>query len=294
MKILVVGGTRFFGIHMVEELLKNGHEVTIATRGNAKDDFGHKVQRLVLERTDASSMQEVLLNLHFDVIIDKIGYCSNDIKNIMEVIDCDKYIYMSTTAVYNPKHMDTKEEEFDGISKKLVWCNRSDFPYDEIKRQAECALWQEYSNKNWIAVRYPFVIGEDDYTKRMLFYIENTIKAVPMNIDNLDYQMGYIRSDEAGKFMAFLADIDFSGAINGSSHGTISLKEIIEYVEKKTGKKAIIDKTGIEAPYNGEPEYSINVNLAEKLGFHFSTLNDWIYELIDYYIGLVKEQMERM
>mgnify|MGYP002321514553 FL=1 len=66
MKILVVGGTRFFGIHMVEELLKNGHEVTIATRGNAKDDFGHKVQRLVLERTDASSMQEGLQNLHFD------------------------------------------------------------------------------------------------------------------------------------------------------------------------------------------------------------------------------------
>lgn len=289
MKVLVVGGTRFFGIHMVKELLKNGHEVTIATRGNAKDEFGHKVQRLVLERTDACSMQEVLKNLHFDVIIDKIGYCSNDIKNIMEVTDCDRYIYMSTTSVYDSKHMDTREEEFDGINKKLVWCNRSDFPYDEIKRQAECALWQEYSGKNWIAVRYPFVIGKDDYTKRMLFYIENTIKGVPMNIDNLDYQMGYIRSDEAGKFMAFLVDVDFTGAVNGSSHGTISLKKIIEYVEKKTGKKAIIDQTGIEAPYNGEPEYSINVSLAEKLGFHFSELNDWIYELIDYYIELVEK-----
>lgn len=33
MNILVIGGTRFFGIHMVNELLTAGHDVTIATRG---------------------------------------------------------------------------------------------------------------------------------------------------------------------------------------------------------------------------------------------------------------------
>lgn len=42
------------------------------------------------------------------------------------------------------------------------------------------------------------------------------MKSIPMNIDNLDYQMGYIRSDEAGKFIAFLVDIDVNGAVNGS------------------------------------------------------------------------------
>ena len=31
MKILVIGGTRYFGIHMVNKLLEQGHEVTIAT-----------------------------------------------------------------------------------------------------------------------------------------------------------------------------------------------------------------------------------------------------------------------
>ena len=30
MKILVIGGTKFFGIHMVNELLSKGHNVTIA------------------------------------------------------------------------------------------------------------------------------------------------------------------------------------------------------------------------------------------------------------------------
>ena len=177
---------------------------------------------------------------------------------------------MSSTSVYEPKKLNTKEEDFDAMSKELIWCNRSDFPYEEIKRQAECALWQEYKDRNWVAVRYPFVIGKDDYTGRMLFYVEHIMKSLPMNIDNLDYQMSYIRSDEAGKFLAFLADKDFHGAINGSSSGTISLREIIDYVERKTGSKTVYDETGDDAPYNGEPEYSINTDQAEKLGFQFT------------------------
>lgn len=288
MKILVLGGTRFFGIPMVEELIQQGHEVTIATRQTTKDNLGDAVQRIQIERTDPIQMEQALKGKHFDVVYDKIAYCSNDIKNIMDVIDCDKYIYMSSTAVYEPKKMDTKEENFDAMGKELIWCNRADFPYDEIKRQAECALWQKYDDRNWIAVRYPFVIGKDDYTKRMLFYVEHTMKSIPMKVDNQDVQMGYIRSDEAGKFMAFLADKKVQGAINGSSKGTISLREIIDYVERKTGSKAVFLDTGDEAPYNGETEYSINTDKAETLGFQFTNLKDWIYDLIDYYIKLVE------
>lgn len=34
---------KIFGIHMVNELLTAGHDVTIATRGKASDSFGDKV-----------------------------------------------------------------------------------------------------------------------------------------------------------------------------------------------------------------------------------------------------------
>ena len=98
MKILVIGGTRFFGIHMVEELLKAGHEVTIATRGIASDSYGNRVKRIIIERTNEESMK-TLREYYFDVVIDKIAYCSNDIKYAMENINCDKYIYMSSTSV---------------------------------------------------------------------------------------------------------------------------------------------------------------------------------------------------
>ena len=289
-KILVLGGTRFFGLPMIKVLLAKGHEVTVATRGKTQDDLGSSVKRLVVDRNDPDSMKKVLSGRHFDVVIDKIAYCSNDIKYAMESLDCDKYIHMSSTAVYDPKHWDTRETEFDGIDKELIWCSRAEFPYAEVKRQAECALWQKYADRNWIAVRYPFVIGPDDYTKRLLFYVEHTMKSVPMHIDNADCQMGYIRSDEAGKFLAFLADQNITGAINGCSYGTISLREILDYVEKKTGVKAIISTEGEEAPYNGEVEYSINTERAEKLGYRFSNLKDWIYELVDYYMEQVGRQ----
>jgi nucleoside-diphosphate-sugar epimerase len=97
--------------------------------------------------------------------------------------------------------------------------------------------------------------------------------------------MSYIRSDEAGKFIAFLVDKDYVGALNGCSNGTISIREILDYVEQKTGKKAIISKDGEDAPYNDEPEYSINTDRARNLGFQFTNLKNWIYELIDYYIA---------
>lgn len=285
MNILVLGGTRFFGIPMIEELLRQGHDITIATRQNAEDKFDDKVRRIKVERTDPDSMKNAFQGKKFDVVYDKIAYCSNDIKYAMDAIDCDKYIYMSSTSVYDPKTMNTREEDFNGIDKELIWCSRMDFPYEEIKRQAECALWQAYPNRNWIAVRYPFAIGEDDYTKRLLFYVEHTVKSIPMHIDNLNCQMGFIRSDEAGKFLAFLADKNFSGAVNGSSHETISLNEIIHYVEDKTGSKAILTSDGNDAPYNREPAYSINTEKAENLGFRFSNLRDWIFDLLDYYIG---------
>lgn len=268
--------------------MEKGHEITIATRGKVLDDFGNRVKRIVFERTNEGSVKNLLGGVKYDVVIDKIAYCSNDIKYVLEHVDCNKYIYMSSTSVYNPKHLNTIETDFDAVSGELVWCDRVAYPYEEVKRQAEYALWQTYFDKNWIAVRYPFVIGKDDYTNRLFFYVEHIMKGIPMNIDNLDNQLSFIRSDEAGKLMAFLVDCDIRGAVNGSATGTISIKEIINYVEKKTKMTAIIDRNGMNAPYNGEVEYSINTDKAKMLGFKFSSLKDWIYELLDYYMDTIK------
>ncbi|HBE86010.1 MAG TPA: hypothetical protein DDW53_12230 [Lachnoclostridium sp.] len=153
-----------------------------------------------------------------------------------------------------------------------------------MKRLAECALFQAYPLQNSAAVRFPFVIGTDDYTKRLYFYIEHVVKEIPMFIDNIDAQMEFVSSDEAGRFLAFLAEQECTGAFNGSNTGTISLREIIAYVEEKTGRRTVLSKAGDNGPYNGAPDYSLNTRLASEWKFDFSPLKSWIYDLIDKFI----------
>ena len=288
MNILVLSGTRFFGIHIVKSLLKRGHEVTVATRGYKEDEFGASVNRIHVDRLDAWAMKQAFINQHYDVVYDNICYCSNDLKAVLEAVSCDRFILMSTTAVYE-LHNHTVEEDFKPEEKELIWCDRDAFPYGEVKRLAECALRKGYVQQKAVAVRYPYVIGKDDYTARLKFYIEHVMQEIPMNVDNLNNQMSFIGSCEAGDFLAYLADQEYTGAINGCNEGTISLHEIINYVEEKTGKKAQYSLTGDEAPYNGTPEYSIDTHKARGLGYSFTDVKDWIYELIDFYIDTSNE-----
>lgn len=285
MKVLVLGGSRLMGKHLVLELLKKGHDVTVATRGIAKDDFGDKVGRIVVDRCSGESLKNNIPDVVWDVVFDNLAYCSNDVKNLLDVVKCKKYVQISSASVYYKLHNDTKEEEFDAGKKALVYCGRGDFEYDEIKRQAECAIVQEYSRIPAVRVRFPFVIGADDYTKRLYFYVDHIVNQKPMYVDNLEAQMAFVRSEEAGKFLAFVGESDFTGAINGANEGTVSLREIADYVRVKTGKSPVFSEDGEPAPYNGAEDYYLNPEKAKALGFSFSSLEDWIYELIDSYIA---------
>jgi hypothetical protein len=62
------------------------------------------------------------------------------------------------------------------------------------------------------------------------------------------------------------------------------IRYIMNYVKTKTCKNPIFSSDGDSAPYNGEVEYTINVDRAKALGFMFTPLHNWIYDLLDYYI----------
>lgn len=284
MNVLVLGGTRYFGIHMVKSLLDRGHKVTIATRGKTKDLFEQKVERVIIERTNPDSLADAFGNCYFDAVCDNLAYCSNDVKYLLESIRCGRYIMTSSASIYTNQHLLTSETEFNPLLYPLKLCSRGEFPYDEAKRQSECALFQEYYQTPAVAVRFPYVIGEDDYTKRLYFYIEQTIKGNPMSLDNLDEQIGFISSVEAGEFLAWTAEQEFTGAINGNNTGTISLQEIMKYIEQKSGKKAIFSREGMVGPYNGQKAFSLDITLASNLGYQFDELKPWIYLLLEKYI----------
>ena len=285
MNILVLGGTKYMGRHLVRKLLSDGHDVTVATRGNTNDPFGNKVKRLIIEREDPESLRNAFKDKHYDVTIDNLAYSSNEVKFLLDSLSTEKYVMTSTCSVYFPNfHENMKESEMDTRAIPLRWCNRNDFPYDEVKRQAEAALFQAYKNQSSAAVRFPYIFGKDDYTQRLFYYVESIFHGRAMYIDNLSARLSFIESDEAGNFLAHVATAPVVGYINAGSSGTISLEEIIGYAEKRLSKKAVIQADGDEATLNGMPSFSLDTSLAEQTGFKFRNINEWVYPMIDFWV----------
>ncbi|MGF2197907.1 NAD-dependent epimerase/dehydratase family protein [Enterococcus casseliflavus] len=284
-KVLVLGGTRFFGKYLVQSLIDQGLDVTIATRGNTKDSFGDQVNRIIFDRTDEESIKTALTKETYEVIYDNIAYTSNDIEILLRHVTPKRYIVTSSMSAYHELHFDLKETDFDPAKEAFRLVSSEEVDYAQGKRTVEEILTQKYSQIPSVFVRFPYVIGADDYTKRFTFYIDHLIKQMPMAVDNLTHQMGFVDAQEAGKFLAFLGTSSFTGPINGASKGTVSLEEVLQYVTKKTGLSPLFSETGDQGPYNGTPAYSINVGLAEEIGFSFSQLQDWIYQLCDWEIA---------
>ena len=285
MDILVIGGTRFFGIPMVKRLLENGHRVTIASRGSHGSPFGEAAEQVIMDRTDENSVMHALGGRQYDVIIDKVAYASNDVRTLLKHAHCKRYMQMSSCAVYKEAHLLISEDESDPQKQDLLWMDRTK-DYALGKRQAERAALEFLDPQQCTFVRYPVVLGPNDYTGRLKFYAEHICGGIPLYADPLDTAVSYIHETEAGDFIAYLAENPVAGAFNGCSQGIISQKGIIDYIESRTGKKAVISPDGDPAPYNGvRADTSYSCAKAEKCGYHFSELSSWIFELLDSYIS---------
>ena len=292
MKILVFGGTRFFGVKLVDKLLEKGHDVTIATRGLAKDHFGNRVKRLVVDRGDAEGLAQIFRAEEYDCIFDNICYCSADVKRLLDVAKCKRYVMTSTMSVYPAAVWgpDMNEADFDPVQYPLKWLERPDAPYDEIKRQAEAALFQKYPKVQAAAVRFPFVIGKEDYTKRLYFYVEHTVKQLPMAVEKAEAKFSFIEAEEAASFLLWLIESEETGIFNAANTQTVSMSQILHFVEKKTGKQAVLSENGELAPYNGTSEYSLDCSKAQRRGFVFKTLDSFLPELLEFYVEQVKKE----
>ena len=102
MKILIIGGTSFFGKEIVKQALDAGHEVTVLSRGNARPDFWERVDHIAGDRNDASDLAEKLANRQFDAVIDNIAFNGGHVEDLVSALqgNIGRYILTSTTAVY--------------------------------------------------------------------------------------------------------------------------------------------------------------------------------------------------
>jgi hypothetical protein len=97
------------------------------------------------------------------------------------------------------------------------------------------------------AVRFPIVLGTDDYTKRLHFHIEHVREGKEIGIPNSAALISFIRSDEAADFLLWLAHSHLTSPVNACSDGTVRIGDIISTIEQATGKRAVVkEKTADE------------------------------------------------
>ncbi|WNS46271.1 NAD-dependent epimerase/dehydratase family protein [Paenibacillus sp. MMS20-IR301] len=284
-KILVLGGTRFFGKRLVEKLLQDGDSaVTILTRGLTGDDFGGRVTRLAADRTDAEGLARAAGDTDWDVIYDNICFSPDEAAAAVRIFSgkVKRYILTSSLSVYNPQPDILTEADFDPLQIPLQTGGKEKFSYQEGKQLAE-AVMLGVADFPVAAVRFPIVLGVDDYTRRLHFHIEHVRAGQPIGIPNPRAEISFIRSDEAADFLYWLGSSELSGPVNACSDGTLSIGGVITAIEEITGIPAVIrheTAAADQSPFGIGESWFMDTAKARSTGFSFLSLSEWFPELV--------------
>ncbi len=281
MDVLVLGGTRFFGVHLVRALLDAGCRVTVATRGNLPPRFADEIEFVAVDRTDADALKAALGGRHFDAVCDNICYCSNDAHRILETVETPRYVVTSSASVYEEDMtLRTPESVFDPVRYPYTPREFVMAEFGECKRQVECALFQKFPHISGCAVRFPFVTGPDDYSGRLHFYAEQIVNGAPFFCDNPAAALSFIDSKEAGGLLAWLCAQPLTGPLNAAADGTVTVGEIIAAAERAAGRAAVLDEGATPAPYNGAESFSLDTARAKQAGFRPTDCRTWMPTLL--------------
>jgi len=275
MKVLVIGGTRFFGKRLVQNLLQKGHQVTLLTRGTTPDEFGGSVQRLTGDRTDAQKLRS-LITQNYDSVVDQLCMTAADAHASMAAFKgrIGQYIMTSTLSVYDP---DAVLSETDWMAEDYRVGEASN-PYQEGKRAAEHAF---LSAPFPVArMRIPIVLGTDDYTRRLHMHIEHVAQGKPLSFPNLVAEFSYVRSEDAAGALEWLLETAQKDVFNISAADNWSNRELMSQIENVVGKKALFAEDGTPSPFGIERDYYMDVNKAAKAGFKAQDLALWLPQLI--------------
>jgi 2'-hydroxyisoflavone reductase len=102
MNVLVLGGTQFVGRHIVEELLRGGHAVTVFNRGQTIDELPPQVERLRGDRSLGIAGLGALSGRKWEACIDVSGWMPSSVRSSTEKL-CSSvrhYAFISAVSVY--------------------------------------------------------------------------------------------------------------------------------------------------------------------------------------------------
>jgi nucleoside-diphosphate-sugar epimerase len=70
MRVLVIGGTEFISLHLVQSLLRDRQEVAVLNRGRRPERAPKGVRTIVCDRKDWTALKTALTGEHFDGLVD--------------------------------------------------------------------------------------------------------------------------------------------------------------------------------------------------------------------------------
>jgi nucleoside-diphosphate-sugar epimerase len=233
MDILVIGGTRYFGLAAVEQLLEAGHKVSIFSRGNVRPPFWADIEHIEGDREDADGMAARLDGRRFDGVIDNQCYDRQEAESVIRALRgrVGRYVVASTVSVYgeaghaNTRHTVTEpltEEERFAVDYRYLepvretdldnaghpWEYRDNLSeYGEGKRHMERVMLESPDDWPWIVVRVPATLGPGDPSGRFAWWLTRILDGDPILLPDGGthaVQLGY--SHDLARFLLRLLE----------------------------------------------------------------------------------------
>ena len=305
MDVLIIGGTRYMGRIVVQKLLERGDRVTVFSRGTTQPEWWEQIEHIQGDREDRADFAAKLKGKSFDAVIDTQAYRKEDVESAVGAFDGNvgRYVIVSTGSVYLEgavdfsKHCTFQESVVDWSSIDYTYPAGED-PYGVGKRH--CEKWlQENSNIPYTIVRIPAVMGWDDPTGRMWWWVQRALdgRGVVIPLEDRGLFRTLYSADAAG---AFIRVLDVPGTANQTYH--IAMQEImaierwahliwgaaghecqITYVPRE-----IIHKqphlNAYAPPMSRSVSYLYNLSKAERdFGFSTTPVEEWIQTTVDWY-----------
>jgi 2'-hydroxyisoflavone reductase len=169
MQILIIGGTRFLGRHLVESALARRHEVTLFNRGQSNPDLFPQLETILGDR---KKDWDRLRGRRWDTVIDVAGYLPRIVRLSAEVLEpnVSRYVFISSLSVYADFRKIGIDESYpvgkiEGESIEEI----TGQTYGPLKALCEKAVREIYGERALI-LRPGLIVGPHDPTDRFTYW----------------------------------------------------------------------------------------------------------------------------
>ncbi len=175
MRLLVLGGSRFLGRHVVDAALGRGQTVTVFNRGNHNAGLPDGVETLVGDRDGGL---DVLRGREWDAVVDTSGYVPRVVRASAELLAgaAEHYVFVSSLSVYSGYGKDGLDESTPvGTLEDTTVEKVTGETYGPLKAMCEREVETAFAGRA-AAVRAGLIVGPRDDVRRFTYWVERVAR----------------------------------------------------------------------------------------------------------------------